>query len=75
MIQRVASAIAHGHNYYTQGLHTVDQVRAKYVASPNVAVEVVSNGTQQGQQEASQTQVASITGFKWIDMHDDKVSE
>jgi HEAT repeat protein len=35
MIQRVASVIAHGHNYYTQGLYTVSQVRAKYAASPN----------------------------------------
>lgn len=35
MIQRVASVIAHGQNYYTQGLFTVSQVRAKYAASPN----------------------------------------
>jgi murein DD-endopeptidase MepM/ murein hydrolase activator NlpD len=35
MIQRVASVIAHGYNYYTQGLYTVSQVRAKYAASPN----------------------------------------
>jgi HEAT repeat protein len=35
MIQRVASVIAHGHNYYTQGLYTVSQIRAKYAASPN----------------------------------------
>jgi len=35
MIQRVASVIAHGHNYYAQGLYTVNQVRSKYAASPN----------------------------------------
>lgn len=35
MIQRVASDIAHGDNYYAQGLHTVSQVRAKYAANPN----------------------------------------
>ncbi len=35
MVQRVASVIAHGNNYYTQGLYTVSQVRGKYAASPN----------------------------------------
>lgn len=35
MIQRVASVIAHGNNYYAQGRYTVRQVREKYAASPN----------------------------------------
>lgn len=35
MIERVASVIAHGTNYYAQGLNTVGQVRGKYAASPN----------------------------------------
>jgi len=35
MIQRVASVIAHGSNYYSQGRYTVSQVRSKYAASPN----------------------------------------
>lgn len=35
VIERVASVIAHGDNYYTQGLHTVSQVRSKYAANPN----------------------------------------
>lgn len=35
MIERVASVIAHGNNYYTNGLYTVSQVRGKYAASPN----------------------------------------
>ncbi len=35
MVQRVASVIATGSNYYTQGLYTVSQVRAKYAANPN----------------------------------------
>jgi WD40 repeat protein len=35
MVQRVASVIAHGTNYYSRGLITVSQVRAKYAASPN----------------------------------------
>ena len=35
VIQRVASSIAHGDNYYKQGLHTVSQVRSKYATNPN----------------------------------------
>jgi hypothetical protein len=35
MIQRVASAIAIGSNYYTQNRFTVSQVREKYATSPN----------------------------------------
>ncbi len=108
MVQRIASVIAHGHNYYTQGFYTVSQVRAKYAAipnedsiaslmnelytfslnrkatSPNEAVEAVSTGTKQGPQtinpeidlqKTSPMQVASITGFKWIGMDDDKIGQ
>jgi cell wall-associated NlpC family hydrolase len=35
IVQRVASVIAHGTNYYSQGRYTVRAVREKYAASPN----------------------------------------
>jgi len=35
MVQKVASVIAHGTNYYSQGRYTISQVRAKYAADPN----------------------------------------
>jgi hypothetical protein len=37
MMQRVASVIAHGNNYYAQGRYTVRQVREKFAAESNEA--------------------------------------
>jgi uncharacterized repeat protein (TIGR01451 family) len=34
MVERVARAIANGSNYYTQGLFTVREIRAKYATQP-----------------------------------------
>ena len=37
MIQRLASVIAHGNNYYAQGRYSVSQVRQKYATESNEA--------------------------------------
>jgi hypothetical protein len=88
MIQRVASVIAHGHNYYTQGLYTVSQVRAKYAASPNadsianlmneLYTFSISHKETLGPNEPERPQeqsIVGITGFKWIGMDADKIGE